>query len=161
MSASGAEKGRAGTQELEGRGRAHGTQSGRAQGTRRGGEPWLLLPDPWPHSPPGPAWQERVRGGLLIPGVLHREGCSSGWGRGYGEPWRKPRRNWDVADKTGSFYFSSLGSVFYFNYFLSDRSLLASKQSGWSLVFELNSYKVHFYVFLWFLNAKKKKRKVC
>ena len=46
-------------------------------------------------------------------------------------------------------------------------SLLASKQSGWSLVFELKSYKVHSYVLLWFLNAKKKKcvdkwqQKVC
>ena len=35
-----------------------------------------------------------------------------------------------------------------------------SEPSGWSLVFELNSYKVHAYVLLWLLNAKFKKN-VC
>lgn len=38
------------------------------------------------------------------------------------------------------------------------RSLLACEPSGWSLFFEWNSYKVHSYVSVWFLNAKKKKR---
>lgn len=38
------------------------------------------------------------------------------------------------------------------------RSLLACEPSGWSLFFEWNSYKVHSYVSVWFLNAKKKKK---
>jgi hypothetical protein len=37
------------------------------------------------------------------------------------------------------------------------QSPLASKQSDWSLVFEWNSYKVHFCVLLWLFNAQKKK----
>lgn len=40
-------------------------------------------------------------------------------------------------------------------------SPLASQQPGWSLALEWNSYKVHSYVLLWFLNAKRKKKKVC
>lgn len=36
-------------------------------------------------------------------------------------------------------------------------SLSASEPSSWSFGFEGNSYKVHSYVLLWFLNAKKTK----